>query len=121
MSRLFQKLPGFHKAAPGLEQRIWRRLPALLFWGTALPLLALGALWLASWSSADAPAGPAERALGLWMYGLLGWLLLHWSLWIAVATGCFVVRVMKGPAYVADAYPLPDATASAPVVAPAKD
>jgi hypothetical protein len=31
------------------------------------------------------------------------------------------VRVMKGPAYVADAYPLPDATASAPVAAPAKD
>jgi len=55
------------------------------------------------------------------MYGLLGWLLLHWSLWIAVATGCFVVRVMKGPAYVADAYPLPDAAAMASVDAPPKD
>jgi len=27
---------------------------------------------------------------------------------LTLALGCFIVRVMKGPAYVADAYPLPD-------------
>lgn len=57
---LFNPLPGFERSAPGLEQRIWRRLPAILPWGKLLPL------------------------------------------------GCFIVRVMKGPAYVADAYPLPE-------------
>jgi len=102
---LFQKLPGFQRAAPGLEQRIWRRLPGLLLWGTALPLLACACLWMAT--QMEAGAG-AERALSLWMYGLLGFIMLHWSLWIALALGCFIVRVMKGPAYVADAYPLPE-------------
>jgi len=108
---LFQKLPGFQRAAPGLEQRIWRRLPGLLFWGTALPLLTWLGLWLATGTGVG---GAAERALGVWMYGLLGFIMLHWSLWIALALGCFIVRVMKGPAYVADAYPLPEGSGLRP-------
>jgi hypothetical protein len=27
---LFNKLPGFERSAPGWEQQIWRRLPAIL-------------------------------------------------------------------------------------------
>ena len=57
----FNKLPGFGRSAPGLEQRIWVRLPGICLWGTLLPL------------------------------GL----------------GCFIVKVTKGPADVADVYPLP--------------
>ena len=34
----FKRLPGFTRSAPGLEWSIWKRLPALLFWATALPL-----------------------------------------------------------------------------------
>jgi hypothetical protein len=33
---------------------------------------------------------------------------LHWTLVLTLALGCFIVRVMKGPAYVADAYAMPD-------------
>jgi heme/copper-type cytochrome/quinol oxidase subunit 2 len=73
--------------------------------GTLLPLL------LAGVNHALAPVAPASgagnRALLLWDYMLIGIVALHWTLVLTVAIGCFIVRVMKGPAYVADAYPLP--------------
>jgi len=103
---LFNKLPGFVTSAPGLEQRIWRRLPAILLWGTLLPLGLAGAY------RALAPAVPESGASNgaqlLWDYTMVGVVSLHWTLVLTVALGCFIVRVMKGPAYVADAYPLPD-------------
>ncbi len=102
---LFNKLPGFVRSAPGLEQRIWRRLPAILLWGTLLPL------GLAGLNRALAPAaaesGAGAGALLLWDYTMYGVVVLHWTLVLTLALGCFIVRVMKGPAYVADAYPLP--------------
>ena len=84
----------------------WRRLPAMLVWGSLLPAaLSLVSRLLAS-------AGPLfasdERALLQWDYMMVGWVLLHWMLVLMVGMVCFIVRVMKGPAYVADAYPLPD-------------
>ena len=103
---LFNKLPGFVRSAPGWEHRIWRRLPAILLWGTLVPLA------LAGLNHALAPEGPdtgAENgALLLWDYTMFGVVLLHWTLMLTLALGCFIVRVMKGPAYVADAYPFPD-------------
>lgn len=102
---LFNKLPGFQRSASGLEQRIWRRLPAILLWGTLLPL------GLAGLNHALAPAvsdsGAQSSAVLLWDYTLFGFVVLHWTLVLTLALGCFIVRVMKGPAYVADAYPLP--------------
>ena len=38
---------------------------------------------------------------------MFGVVVLHWTLVLKVALVCFIVRVVKGPAYVADAYPLP--------------
>jgi hypothetical protein len=34
---------------------------------------------------------------------------LHWNTVLTLAIGAFIVMVMKGPAYVADAYPLVEA------------
>jgi hypothetical protein len=102
---LFNKLPGFERSAPGWEQRIWRRLPALLLWGTLLPLLAAGANRVLT--PLVSQSFGAERALQVWDYAMVGVVVLHWSLVLTVALGCFIVRVMKGPAYVADAYELP--------------
>ena len=103
---LFNKLPGFVKTAPGLEHLIWRRLPAILLWGTLLPLALAGA------NRVLAPAvpelGASNGALLLWDYTMFGVVVSHWTLVLTVALGCFIVRVMKGPAYVADAYPFPD-------------
>jgi hypothetical protein len=114
--KLFNKLPGFVQSAPGLEQLIWRRLPAILLWGTLLPLL------LAGVNHALAPAvvesGASNGAVLLWDYTMVGVVVLHWTLVLTVALGCFIVRVMKGPAYVADAYPLPQRDDSAMVQSP---
>ena len=105
---LFNTLPGFVRSAPGLEQLIWRRIPAILLWGTLLPLV------LAGVNHALAPAilesGASNGALLWWDYTMFGVVSLHWTLVMTVALGCFIVRVMKGPAYVADAYPLPAET-----------
>ena len=37
---------------------------------------------------------------------MLGVVILHWTLVLTLAIGCAIVMLMKGPAYVADAYPL---------------
>jgi hypothetical protein len=42
-----------------------------------------------------------------------------WTAVLTIAIGCFVVVVMKGPAYVADRYPLQDA--DEPAQDPKKD
>lgn len=101
----FHRLPGFQPSPPGLEHRLWRRLPALLLWGTLLPALLAVANHVLS--PATATSGAADGALLLWDYRLLGLVVLHWTLVLTLGLGCFIVRVMKGPAYVADAYPMP--------------
>ena len=101
----FNRLPGFTQSAAGWEWRLWRRLPALLAWGTALPVL-LGLAW-----HLMAPAEPTAAeasALMLRDFMLIGVVVLHWTLVLTLAIGCFIVRVMKGPAYVADPYPPAD-------------
>jgi hypothetical protein len=102
---LFDKLPGYTRSAPGLEQTLWRRLPAILLWGTLLPLLV--SLAHHAWAPAVPEGSASDSAQLLLDYTLIGVILLHWSLVLTVALGCLIVRVMKGPAYVADAYPLP--------------
>ena len=103
---LFNKLPGFVQTPPGREHWIWQRLPAILLWGTLLPLALALANHLLAWGAP--PSASDERALLLWDYMMVGVVVLHWTLVLTVAIGCFIVRVMKGPAYVADAYPLPE-------------
>lgn len=53
------------------------------------------------------PAGTSDAALLLWDFALGGLVMVHGSLVLTLALACFIVRVMKGPAYVADAYPMP--------------
>jgi hypothetical protein len=102
---LFNKLPGFVPSAPGLEHLIWRRLPAILSWGTLLPLVLAGVNRVLA--PATPESGARDGALLLWDYTMFGVVVAHWTLVLTFALGCFIVRVMKGPAYVADAYPLP--------------
>lgn len=59
-------------------------------------------------SSCRITAAGSDSALLLWDYQMIGVVVLHWTLVLTLAIGCFIVRVMKGPAYVADAYPLPE-------------
>lgn len=95
----FQKLPGFRRSPPGLEWSLWRLLPRILIWGTALPACAAALVHYT-------PVGPAvfgpDPAPDITVYALLGLVAFHWTLTGTVAIGCIVVMIMKGPAYVAD-------------------
>jgi uncharacterized BrkB/YihY/UPF0761 family membrane protein len=98
------RLPGFQRSPPGLEWALFKRLPAILILGTALPIGVALALW---WAAPVQPSAAEERELLLLTYQLIGLLVLHWTLVFTLAIGCIIVWLMKGPAYVADAYPLP--------------
>jgi hypothetical protein len=105
MTHWLKRLPDFQKSAPGLEWALWKRMPRILGWGTALPVL-VAVLW--HLLSPDNPSPDQERNLLLFDYVVAGVVVLHWTLVLTVAIGCIIVMLMKGPAYVADAYPLND-------------
>jgi hypothetical protein len=109
---LFNTLPGFVRSAPGLEHRIGRRLPAVLARGTLAPLGLAGANH--ALAPAAAASGASDGAVLMWDYALSGVAGLHWALVLTVVLGCGIGRVMKGPAYVADAYPMPDDPSAPP-------
>jgi uncharacterized BrkB/YihY/UPF0761 family membrane protein len=98
------RLPGFQKSPPGREWVVFKRLPAILLLGTALPTGLALALW---WVAPGQPSASEQRDLLLWTYQLIGLVVLHWTLVLTVAIGCVIVLLMKGPAYVADGYPPP--------------
>ena len=107
----FNKLPGFVKSPAGAERTVLRRLPAALVIGTLLA--ALPSLAVRLYASHDAEADLLARIAIVDIYGICAVVLL-WSALLTVGIGAFIVLVMKGPAYVADAYPLPDSDAPLP-------
>lgn len=104
--KLLQKLPGFTRSPAGLEWRILKTLPWALLAGTVIPLAAyLGALlW-----PVTLPGEPAEKTLTGIGIAAIAVAITAWTAVFTIAIGCCVVVLMKGPAYVADAYPLVDA------------
>lgn len=108
----FKKLPGYRKAPAGLERKILRLIPRAFVLGTILVLLpsAIARLWTindAAWVASKFISTVDIYAIGL--------LAVLWTGLFTVGVGAFTVMVMKGPAYVADAYPLPDADKPRPV------
>lgn len=101
-----RKLPGSQRAPHGLEWAIWKRLPAVLAWGTALPMAVAAGIWW--WAPTQDETAPADADSLLLIYQLVGLVVLHWTLVITVAIGCGIVMLMKGPAYEADPYPPPE-------------
>lgn len=100
----FKILPGFQNSPPGLERSILRHLPGLFVGGTAaLALVALLArVW--PWDGAATDVHTRITGLDIWLISLG---ILHGTVLLTLGIGAFIVMVMKGPAYVADAYPLP--------------
>ena len=98
------RLPDSKQSEPGFEWTLWKRLPAILAWGTLLPL-ALAAVF---WFVAPSVLGGVGAA-GWWLmvYQIIGLVIFFWTLMLTLAIGCVIVMLMKGPAFVADAYPLP--------------
>jgi hypothetical protein len=99
--KLFNKLPGYQRFPPGLERRILRKLPLVWLVGTLLPLAASAVRY---GMNLRQPSADGERAVEQFFYLMVGLVGLHWTLVVALAIGCGIVVLMKGPAYVADAY-----------------
>lgn len=110
-----KRLPGFRRAPAGLEWATWQRLPAVLMGGTLLPAVLAGLAW---WATPLGEAGAADPGILQFVFMMLGVVILMWTLLLAVAIGCAIIMLMKGPAYVADRYDLPDADRPAPESAP---
>jgi hypothetical protein len=104
--KLLQRLPGFERSPPGLERRILKVLPFALVGSVLAPLLAYLAVTLAG----STPTGltAARHASDMLIAGV-AFVVTAWTAILTVAIGCFIVVLMKGPAYVADRYPLSDA------------
>jgi hypothetical protein len=112
MVDLFTKLPDFQKAPAGLERKILRLLPKVLLVGTTV--IALPSLIVRVWSVSDAPYLVAKliKTVDIYTFSLLA---TFWTALFTFAIGALTVMVMKGPAYVADAYPLIDSDAPRPL------
>jgi hypothetical protein len=93
----FNKLKGFQRSPAGLEWQIWQRLHLILAAGTVLPLLAGASAYVLDDTE-------STRAVEQFFYVMVGLVALHWTLVLTLAIGCVIVMLMKGPAYVADAY-----------------
>lgn len=98
----FNKLPGFVRTPPGKERTVLRNLPRILLLGTLL--LALPSL-LARLFLAEEVAAASNLITTVDIYAI-SLIVLHCTVVVTVAIAAFIVMVMKGPAYVADAYPL---------------
>jgi hypothetical protein len=101
----FNRLPGFVQTPAGREREVLRLLPRVLVIGTLL--LALPSL-AARIFLGEGDAVEAWTRLQMVDILALSILVLHWTAVLTVAIAAFIVMVMKGPAYVADAYPLED-------------
>lgn len=98
---LFKQLPGFTPSPPGIERVALRYLPAAAIWGTlalSLMLLAVRLFLVDEWTAALSRAEIFIISLTV----------LYWGALLTGTIAAIIVMVMKGPAYVADAYPLPD-------------
>jgi hypothetical protein len=83
-------------------------LPLVAVAGTAVPASCLLAVRLAA---ASANNDAAAKFATTFEIALASAAILYWTIVFTVVLGCVIVMIAKGPAYVADAYPLPDADA----------
>lgn len=98
MSKFFNKLPGYQVYEPGLERKVLRELPQFSSMGIiaiAIPsLLARVFLSVKTQKIIDILVISTE----IFFLGMV----------MTLAIAAFIIKLSKGPAYVADAYPLID-------------
>ncbi len=99
---LFNRLPGFPRTPAGKERVVLRMLPRAFLIGTLL--LAVPSLLARLIASPDDAL--AVMTTDIYVISLI---ILHWTVVFTVGIAAFIIMMMKGPAYVADAYPLQEA------------
>jgi hypothetical protein len=108
---LFNRLPGFVRTPPGIEREVLRRIPRLLAAGSLLLALPSLVVRLVGLVADNPPALSGIMRVDIFAIALL---IFWWTLLPTLAIAAFIVMVMKGPAYVADPYPLVEADPPAP-------
>jgi len=98
---LFTKLHG-RRVPPGLEWRILRRLPHISLAGSLIPV----ALAVLVRILPPEPGVDIAKHIKTVDIFAIATAITFFTAVLTVAIGCVVVYIMKGPAYVADAYPL---------------
>lgn len=98
----FNRLPGFTITPPGKERVVLRNLPKYLWLGSLL--LATPSLLVRLIAS----EGESLIIMTTDIY-VASLVILHWTVIFTIGVAAFIVMTMKGPAYVADAYPLVEA------------
>lgn len=101
--RLLNRLPGFPAEPAGLERRILRALPKITLMGTLI--LLLPALVSRFVEDGSAEAIKTVASADIFSASLI---FLHWAVMFTAGLAGLIVMIMKGPGYVADAYPLVD-------------
>jgi hypothetical protein len=97
--KYLNKLPGFIRTPSGIEWILFKKLPLIFSIGTAIACIPMLMIYLGN----EIITPDQQRVI----YQLLGVLFSVWFFVGAIAIGCIVVIIMKGPAYVADPYELP--------------
>ncbi len=90
------------RSPPGLETRLLRRLPYIVLLGSLVPL-ALSALVRILPRQPGVDAAKHIKTVDIFAIATE---LTFLTAMLTVAIGCIVVHIMKGPAYVWDAYPV---------------
>ena len=102
MKTLLNILPDFQTSPPGFERVLLRKLPAILLWGILLVLLPSVLLRLLESYTSIAVTVRTAKLVDILMFASF---VVYCLAIFTIAIGAFLVKRMKGPAYVADAYP----------------
>ena len=98
---LFKRLHG-RLEPPGRELLILRKLPRVGLIGTLIPI-ALSIIVRLQPATPGLDAAKHIRTVDIFAIATT---ITFWTAIFTVAIGCVIVHIMKGPAYVADAYPV---------------
>ncbi len=102
---VFNRLPGFVQTPAGRERDVLRLLPRVLVFGTLLLTLPSLAARIFFGKGDAVEAATRLQSVDILAISIV---VLHWTAVFTVAIASLIVMVMKGPAYVADAYPFED-------------
>ena len=105
MRERWRRLPGSRTEPAGLERKILRRLPLIALAGTAA-CISISLLARLMWWGDD--SNETLRSLQMIDIWVIAAVVLHWTVIAVAAIYAVIIFVMKGPAYIADRYELPD-------------
>ena len=103
--KILNKLPNSRREAPGLEWVVLKKLPLALLAGTLIPLAICAANRLFPRQGDVVQIAKQAKLVDIFSIATV---VTVWTAVLTVAIACCVVVMMKGPAYVADAYKLVD-------------